>query len=62
MGFAGMITSSFQSVFIIGLLITITLISALLCDLLLLPFLILEFYKRKELKQKAKLQMIHIEN
>ncbi len=45
MGFAGMISSSFQSVYVIGLLITITLFTALMFDLFLLPFLIVAFYQ-----------------
>ncbi|MCX7744908.1 MAG: MMPL family transporter [Flavobacteriales bacterium] len=45
MGFAGMISSSFQSVFVIGMLTTLTLITALFFDLLLLPFLIITFYQ-----------------
>jgi predicted RND superfamily exporter protein len=45
MGFAGMISSSFQSVYVIGLLTTLTLFTALIFDLLLLPFLIVVFYK-----------------
>lgn len=45
MGFAGMISSSFQSVFVIGLLTTITLFTALIFDLFLLPFLIVAFYQ-----------------
>ena len=45
MGFAGMISSSFQSVYVIGLLTTITLFAALFFDLFLLPFLIVAFYQ-----------------
>lgn len=54
MGFAGMITSSFHSVYVIGLLTTITLFTALIFDLFLLPFLIVTFYqppKRKNTYQ-----------
>lgn len=50
MGFAGMISSSFQSVHVIGLLTTITLFTALFFDLFLLPFLIITFYQSTQNK------------
>lgn len=47
-GFISLIGSSFLSTFYVGLLVSLTLLFALIIDLTLLPLLILKFYKRKE--------------
>jgi predicted RND superfamily exporter protein len=47
-GFAMLIFSSFMGTFIMGLMITVTLLSALILDLTVLPILILIFYHPKE--------------
>lgn len=52
-GFAMLIFSSFMGTFIMGLMITVTLLSALILDLTVLPILILIFYHPKE-KQVVK--------
>ncbi len=46
-GFLSLITSSFLGTFYVGLLISLTLLFAVLSDLLLLPLLIAKFYKTK---------------
>ena len=47
-GFITLILSTFTSTYYIGLLITITLVMAVLSDLLLLPVLLILFYRRKK--------------
>jgi uncharacterized protein len=46
-GFACMLFSDFKSNFYFGLLISITMVIAVVCDLLLLPILINFFFKEK---------------
>lgn len=50
-GFLTLVMSDFLGTFYIGLLISLTLLFAVLSDLLLLPILILLFYKNKNSKQ-----------
>lgn len=52
-GFVSLIASSFSGTFYIGLLVSLTLILAVITDLLLLPLLILKFYKIKTNKKEA---------
>jgi predicted RND superfamily exporter protein len=47
-GFMTMIASTFNSTFYIGLLISLTLLLAVVADLLLLPVLILKFYRPRK--------------
>ncbi len=47
-GFATLLLSSFESTFYTGLLIGLTLLIAIIADLLLLPALLILFYKRKQ--------------
>ncbi len=46
-GFSTLIFSNFESTFYVGLLISLTLLFAVLSDLLLLPILVVYFYKPK---------------
>ena len=46
-GFLTLIFSSFLGTFYIGLLVSLTLVFAVLADLFLLPILLLIFYKKK---------------
>lgn len=45
-GYISLVGSSFLGTFYIGLLVSITLFLAVICDLFLLPILILKFYKK----------------
>jgi len=46
-GFASLVFSDFKSTYYVGLMISLTLIVALLADLILLPILIAAYYKKK---------------
>jgi predicted RND superfamily exporter protein len=46
-GFASLVFSDFKSTYYVGLMISLTLLIALLADLILLPILIAAYYKRK---------------
>jgi predicted RND superfamily exporter protein len=50
-GFISLVFSDFASVFYMGLLVSITLVMALISDLVLLPVLVLLYLPRKELKR-----------
>jgi predicted RND superfamily exporter protein len=45
-GFASLMFSTFQSTFYIGVLISLTLLFAMLSDLVVLPILVKKFYKQ----------------
>jgi predicted RND superfamily exporter protein len=53
-GFATLMASDFKSTFYVGFLISLTLLIALVAELILLPVLLLWFYKRPDKQQKVK--------
>lgn len=59
-GFATLMLSDFKSTFYVGLLISLTLIIALLAELVLMPVLVLSIYGRKYRKKRGKISAAEI--
>ena len=55
-GFITLILSDFMSTYYIGLLVSMTLVFAVISDLMLLPVLLMLFYPRKKLKNKNRVE------
>jgi predicted RND superfamily exporter protein len=55
-GFLTLVFSSFLGTFYMGMLITLSLLFALISDLYLLPILVLNFYKPKQNRAAKKLK------
>jgi len=52
-GFATLMASDFKSTFYVGFLISLTLLIALIAELILMPVLLLWFYKKPQKKQQS---------